>query len=211
MKGAGGKPRLSSRVLQAAILQVFTEQRLFPQGVYAEIPSVQEWAMRHAKALKRLVSRFHADFLLYLWLFVWRAVVPNSVFVEQIHGLYIVTIEGCIAAPPSRHEASRLKRLVRRSKTAKIKDMTAVKALCRDCGWLFKPSKVKSKQKRKQAEEPKDLEEPMGPEPAEDPEEGESETWCLCFSKAFRFKTIPTLGPHTGFVLLEATLEWYFL
>ena len=56
VKGGGGKARLSSRVLQVAILQAFTEQKLFPKGVYAEIPAVQAWAMKHAKALKKLVS-----------------------------------------------------------------------------------------------------------------------------------------------------------
>lgn len=159
MRGAQGKPRLSSTVLQTAILQVFTEKKLFPAGVYAEIPSVQEWALRHGKALKKLASGLAFNLGSKSTprdaLYMYTPCCPNKR--SEPHS-------------PSPAQASRLKRLVRRSKNAKLKSMNEVKALCRDCGWLFKPSKPKPKSKKSKETVEKAAEN-------EDQDENESETW----------------------------------
>ncbi|CAL1135652.1 unnamed protein product [Cladocopium goreaui] len=58
IKGANGKSRVSAYVLQKALLEFFTQFKLFPMGVYADIPAVQSWALKYAVAIKKLVSRF---------------------------------------------------------------------------------------------------------------------------------------------------------
>lgn len=56
IKGNCGKPRLSAYAFQSGILEYFTKHRLFPSGVVAEIPSVRDWALRNAMAVKKLDS-----------------------------------------------------------------------------------------------------------------------------------------------------------
>ena len=56
IKGAGGKVRLSAYTLQKAILHHYTHHKLFPSGIYADIPSVRERALKYAVALKKLVA-----------------------------------------------------------------------------------------------------------------------------------------------------------
>ncbi len=55
VKGSAGRARLSELVLQRAILQFYSSNKLFPSGVVAELPSVQDWSLKVGKALKRLV------------------------------------------------------------------------------------------------------------------------------------------------------------
>jgi len=55
VKGSAGRARLSDFVLQRAVLQFYSSNKLFPSGVVAELPSVQEWSLKVGKALKRLV------------------------------------------------------------------------------------------------------------------------------------------------------------
>jgi len=57
IKGASssGKARLSAYVLQKAILTCYTRMKLFPTGIFADIPSVEDWALKHGVALKRMV------------------------------------------------------------------------------------------------------------------------------------------------------------
>lgn len=55
IRGSGGKARLSHRVLKRAILMFYSQERLFPSGIVAELDAVQEWARKNAKAIKRLV------------------------------------------------------------------------------------------------------------------------------------------------------------
>ena len=55
IKGANGKSRLSAYDLQKAIMVFFTENKLYPTGVYSDIPVVQEWALKYAVAIKKLV------------------------------------------------------------------------------------------------------------------------------------------------------------
>ena len=62
VKGSGGKSRLSKKVLQRAILMFYAQHRLFPVGVVAELPCVQDWSLKHALALKRLVPWFRATY-----------------------------------------------------------------------------------------------------------------------------------------------------
>jgi glutaredoxin len=54
IRGAGGHSNLSYHCLRKAILQFYTQFRLFPSGVVAEMELAQEWALRRAKALKKL-------------------------------------------------------------------------------------------------------------------------------------------------------------
>ena len=57
VKGSQGRARLSEKVLQKAILHFYSSQKLFPSGVVAELPSVQEWSLKNGKALKRLAPQ----------------------------------------------------------------------------------------------------------------------------------------------------------
>lgn len=58
VKGARGNPRMSRFVLQKAILHFYSECRLYPLGIVSELPSVQDWALKCAKAIVRLVLWF---------------------------------------------------------------------------------------------------------------------------------------------------------
>ena len=55
IRGSEGKARLSHRVLKRAILMFYSQERLFPSGIVAELEAVQDWARKSAKAIKRLV------------------------------------------------------------------------------------------------------------------------------------------------------------
>ena len=55
IRGSQGNPRLSIVKLKRAILAFYTQYRLFPTGVVSELDSVQDWADKCSKALKRLV------------------------------------------------------------------------------------------------------------------------------------------------------------
>ena len=55
VKGSRGNPRMSRFVLQKAILHFYSECRLYPSGLVSELPSVQDWALKCAKAIVRLV------------------------------------------------------------------------------------------------------------------------------------------------------------
>ena len=56
VKGSQGKCRMSAYVLKRAILHFYGKCRLFPKGVVAELESVQDWALKTGKALRRLVN-----------------------------------------------------------------------------------------------------------------------------------------------------------
>ena len=57
MKGSNGRARLSAHVIAKAVTHFYSKYRLFPTGVVAELESVQDWAMKCGRALKRLVPR----------------------------------------------------------------------------------------------------------------------------------------------------------
>jgi hypothetical protein len=54
-RGSGGSPHLSTVTLQKSILLFYSQCKLFPSGVVAEMDSVQKWARKCGKAIKRLV------------------------------------------------------------------------------------------------------------------------------------------------------------
>lgn len=56
VKAANGKSRVSAYVIQEALLSFFTKHRLYPSGIYSEIPACRDWALRNAVAIKKLVS-----------------------------------------------------------------------------------------------------------------------------------------------------------
>ena len=56
MAGAKGCARLSAHVLKAAVLHLYTVCKLFPEGVVAELGSVQAWGLKQGVALKKLVA-----------------------------------------------------------------------------------------------------------------------------------------------------------
>ena len=56
VKGSQGNPRMSKYVLQKAILQFYSECGLYPAGIVSELASVQEWALKSARAIQRLAS-----------------------------------------------------------------------------------------------------------------------------------------------------------
>ncbi|CAK9000099.1 unnamed protein product [Durusdinium trenchii] len=85
VKGTEGRPHISAGVLKRAILAFYSSCSLFPLGLVAELPAVDQWAEKSAKALKRL--------------------------------------------------ASRLRRLMKRSHTAKSKAFSSMKQRARECGW----------------------------------------------------------------------------
>ncbi|CAL1138118.1 unnamed protein product [Cladocopium goreaui] len=57
IKGMNGNPRVSAYTLQKAILTVFQDLKLYPAGIYSDIPAVQSWALKYGVAIKKLVSR----------------------------------------------------------------------------------------------------------------------------------------------------------
>jgi len=52
-----GNPRVSAYTLQKAILTVFQDLKLYPAGIYSDIPAVQSWALKYGVAIKKLVLR----------------------------------------------------------------------------------------------------------------------------------------------------------
>ena len=57
VKGMKKNPRVSAYTLQKAILTTFQDLKLFPAGIYSDIPAVQSWALKYAVAIKKLVLR----------------------------------------------------------------------------------------------------------------------------------------------------------
>ncbi|CAK9033257.1 unnamed protein product [Durusdinium trenchii] len=57
VEGLCGKARLSVYTMQKAILQFYSQCKLFPSGVVSEIPAVQDWAMKMSIAIAKMVSR----------------------------------------------------------------------------------------------------------------------------------------------------------
>ncbi|CAL1149067.1 unnamed protein product [Cladocopium goreaui] len=57
VKALGDRPRVSAYTLQDALLGFYTEAKLYPSGVFSEIPAVQDWALKQAIGIKKLVSR----------------------------------------------------------------------------------------------------------------------------------------------------------
>ena len=55
VEGCQGRARISPYTVQAALLDIYTTKRLFPQGIVAEIPAVQDWSLKNGIALARLV------------------------------------------------------------------------------------------------------------------------------------------------------------
>ena len=56
VRGSKGVPHLSKFTLQKALVAFYSKYKLFPEGVYAEIPAVQQWALKQAEALKKMVG-----------------------------------------------------------------------------------------------------------------------------------------------------------
>ena len=63
---------MSRFVLQKAILHFYSECRLYPSGLVSELPSVQDWALKCAKAIVRLV--------LWLSIFLGRSYSLGAIF-----------------------------------------------------------------------------------------------------------------------------------
>lgn len=57
VKAMEGHSRVSAYVIQDALLSFYTEAKLYPSGVYREIPAVQDWALKYGVAIRKLVSR----------------------------------------------------------------------------------------------------------------------------------------------------------
>jgi len=62
IEGYEGKARLSVYTIQKAILMFYTRARLYPSGIVEEHPAVQDWSLKYAIALSRLVSILNATF-----------------------------------------------------------------------------------------------------------------------------------------------------
>ena len=58
IKGAKGSSRVSAYVMQDALLGFYSKYKLFPAGIYSEIPAVQSWALKHGLAIKKMVTSF---------------------------------------------------------------------------------------------------------------------------------------------------------
>ncbi len=54
VEGLQGGCRVSAYVVQRAILQFYSECKLYPAGIVSELPSVQDWALKCGVAIKRL-------------------------------------------------------------------------------------------------------------------------------------------------------------
>lgn len=59
VKGAQGMSRIPAYQLQKAILLFYTEQQLYPTGVFSELPCVQAWSLKYAVAIKKIVSQLY--------------------------------------------------------------------------------------------------------------------------------------------------------
>ena len=97
IKGLNGKARGSAYVLRDAILTFFTKNKLFPTGIYADIPSVADWGLRHGLALKKLAPGFQNSFKVSKFV-SWEGMlfsqfqIPNVSFVPSIYThIYIYT------------------------------------------------------------------------------------------------------------------------
>ena len=67
IKGAKGASRVSAYVMQDALLRFYTKHKLFPSGVYAEIPAVQSWALKYGLAIKKLATLRKFDQSFFFW------------------------------------------------------------------------------------------------------------------------------------------------
>lgn len=67
IKGAQGAPRVSAYTMQDALLRFYTKHRLFPSGLYAEIPAVQSWALKYGLAIKKIVTFWKFGQLFLFW------------------------------------------------------------------------------------------------------------------------------------------------
>ena len=56
VEGCHGKPRISPYTVKSALLDVYSRKRIFPEGIVAEIPAVQDWSLKNGIALSRLVA-----------------------------------------------------------------------------------------------------------------------------------------------------------
>ena len=63
VKGAEGVSRISAYSLQKAILHFYTEQHLYPTGVFSDLPCVQAWALKYAVAIKKLVPNLYVRYV----------------------------------------------------------------------------------------------------------------------------------------------------
>lgn len=71
---------MSEKVLSKAIKQFYSQNRLYPAGVVSELPAVQDWALKQAKALKRLVPRTlkgHVRMNMFVW-FIFMHFPPKT-------------------------------------------------------------------------------------------------------------------------------------
>ena len=126
IKGANGKPRVSAYVLQKALLEFFTQFKLFPMGVYADIPAVQSWALKYAVAIKKLVTFLH-HFKSQLLL---KDVTPKLLLLSYAWVLSLARFCLC--------EVSRFRRLLRRAPSSKYNKLSEIKQKAKDCGWCSK-------------------------------------------------------------------------
>ena len=82
VQGSGGSPHLSTVTLQKSILLFYSQCKLFPSGVVAEMESVQKWARKCGKAIKRLVPphMFAIKLLVLVYLFGFFCLVDRYLF-----------------------------------------------------------------------------------------------------------------------------------
>lgn len=82
VKGSLGRvrqsPQLSGYVLQKAILSVYEKKKLFPEGLYASLPAVSDWALRCGAILKKCVCS-----LVHLQIPKWSKMVLKSNFMTH--------------------------------------------------------------------------------------------------------------------------------
>ena len=56
MKVSRGVGRYSDHILKGALLKFYTDCKLFPTGLSADMEVIDTWALRQASALQRLVT-----------------------------------------------------------------------------------------------------------------------------------------------------------
>ncbi len=132
-------PQLSAYTIQKAILVFYTDNKLFPEGLHAALPSVSDWALKMAAIVKKLVGVVdHTKSVFYNF----RASevkqpirLTSSTFLKRIcficckHGL------GQCCPCPRALEVSRFRRLTKRAKNAKSKRLQRMKKSARSLGW----------------------------------------------------------------------------
>ena len=61
MMTSKGRGRFSAHILKEALLDFFSEGKLYPKGMCREMECIQAWALRNGQAMQRLASQMYIN------------------------------------------------------------------------------------------------------------------------------------------------------